>query len=205
MSAQPPASQPVYTNIPELEIRLLYAMAVAGKSAQMVDSAIRRLLGKLRAGETAFQCVRRLVKEKALDQALREARIGNYGKLTRGFAEAAESSLDLALCPPDQLEKIHGIGPKTARFFIIWTRPQARYAALDTHVLKYLRYLGFNAPEATPSDPKRYAALEKAFLAEADKRGMSPRELDAQIWDWCKDRRQVNGEWPAALRRRDAA
>jgi thermostable 8-oxoguanine DNA glycosylase len=78
--------------------------------------------------------------------------------------------------------KIHGIGPKTSRFFILWTRPHERYAALDVHILRWLRGLGHNAPRSTPNG-RKYGELEKIFLSEADKRGLSPGELDAQVWE----------------------
>jgi thermostable 8-oxoguanine DNA glycosylase len=96
--------------------------------------------------------------------------------------QLAEAGLNLQTCEPADLEKIHGIGPKTARFWILWTRPDARYAALDVHILRWMRERGHKAPKQTPSAPKTYARLEKAFLAEADKRGLTPRELDFKIW-----------------------
>jgi thermostable 8-oxoguanine DNA glycosylase len=89
--------------------------------------------------------------------------------------------INLQTCSPTELETIHGIGPKTARFFIIWTRPDARVAALDVHVLRWLKTLGYDAPSQTPSG-KRYVELEIAFLAEADRRRVTPHILDQQIW-----------------------
>jgi thermostable 8-oxoguanine DNA glycosylase len=109
------------------------------------------------------------------------AKVGNYGKVFKAFHEVAFANLDLRTCSPAELEAIHGIGPKTARFFIIWTRQDARVAALDVHILRWMRNLGYDAPRQTPSG-KRYAVLEAAFLAEADRRGLSPQALDAQIW-----------------------
>ena len=82
---------------------------------------------------------------------------------------------------PEELEEIHGIGPKTSRFFIMWTRPGANYAALDTHILKWLALRGHKVPKSTPSG-KKYKEIEKIFLREAAELGMSPQELDTIIW-----------------------
>jgi thermostable 8-oxoguanine DNA glycosylase len=117
-----------------------------------------------------------------LDRRLREARTGNYGKLARGLRELVDARLDLARCTPAELQRVYGIGPKTSRFWILWTRPGARYAALDVHVLRWLRSLDYQAPASTPANPKLYDQLERAFLAEADRRGLTPRELDFEIW-----------------------
>ncbi|WP_415907098.1 hypothetical protein [Oleiharenicola sp. Vm1] len=176
---------------------------VAGKSAEFA----RRALGRFFAaggGRSPFRFVQDLEKAGLLEASIREARLGNYGKITRAFREIAAAQLDLKACGPEVLEKIHGIGPKTSRFFILWTRPGERYAALDTHVLKWLRYLGHKAPKATPP-PERYRTLELVFLAEADARRVMPRTLDGIIWDFCSklplgiDEREI--AWPAHLRK----
>ncbi len=190
--------------VAELEYRLLYSIAVAGKSAEMIRNAMDRLFGWMQENEAPFAAVRRLGAAGSLEKVLREIRIGNYGRLTRGWQEAATAKLDLTTCTPDELEKIHGIGPKTARFFILWTRPDARFAALDTHVLKWLRFIGVAAPLGTPSASAEYASLERRFLAEADARKLKPRELDALIWDWCQARRHEGGVWPEILQPRAA-
>lgn len=190
-------------SIAELEYRLLYSMAVAGKSAEFADSAMSRFLRDTPSGTTPFQYVRWLADNSLLTPVLRGARTGNYTKLTLGFRQAAEAAFDLRTISIVQLEAIHGIGPKTSRFFILWTREDANFAALDTHILKWLRYIGHSAPKATPSKAK-YAALEKVMLAEAEARGMTARELDSAIWDWCRAGRHRDGEWPESLKKRPA-
>lgn len=185
----------------ELEFRLLYSMVVAGKSADFAQQAMQRFLEGTR--RPPFEVIRHLVLHRKLFTRIQEARTGNYTKLTRGFAEAAKADLNLWTCTTEDLEKIHGIGPKTSRFFLLWTRGDlARCAALDTHVLKWLRSIGCIAPIATPGSRKTYARLEKIFLAEADARGISPRALDARIWDYCSKGGHRDGLWPADLRRR---
>jgi hypothetical protein len=179
----------------ELEYRLLYSMIVAGKSAKFAAAAIGRLF---RYGRP-FEIIRGWERSRSIEVRLRAARTGNYSKLARGFAEVAASGINLRKCTPAQLEQIHGIGPKTSRFFIIWTRPQAEHAALDTHVLKWLRYQGHTAPKSTPSGVE-YERLEKIFIDAAKARSMTARQLDSAIWDWCASGNYREGVWPEGLK-----
>lgn len=164
----------------ELEARLLYSCIVAGKSAKFTDGVVRRLSSHSR-GMTPFNMIRRLIAENYLRRALELAGSGNYTKLEKCFTSLVEADLPLRTCGPEELEAIHGIGPKTSRFFILWTRPDAVYAALDVHVLRWLAKEGYDAPKSTPTGPK-YRELELCFIEEARKRGKTPRELDAEIW-----------------------
>lgn len=182
-------------NTEELEYRLLYSMVVAGKSASFAEGAINRFL---HPEKSPFAWVRELEERGQLLSELRNARTGNYGKLSKGFASVAAAGLDLRTVTSESLEAFYGIGPKTARFFILWTRPNAHVAALDTHILKWLRFVGHSAPISTPTG-KEYERLESVFLMEAKARKMPPRELDALIWDWCSGGHHKNGAWPKKL------
>jgi len=188
-------------NAKERQYRLLYSVVVAGKSAEFARRALAQFLAAS-GGRAPFKFVQELERAGLLEASIREAKLGNYGKITRAFREIAAAKLDLEACGPEVLEQIHGIGPKTSRFFILWTRPGERYAALDTHVLKWLRHLGHKAPKATPPR-ERYRTLELAFLAEADARGVMARTLDGIIWDFCSKLPLGTDEsaivWPAYL------
>jgi endonuclease III len=110
--------------------------------------------------------------------------IGCYNLKSRTFRELAHADLDLKTCTTDDLEKIPGIGMKTSRCFIIHSRQGARYAGLDTHILKFLRSAGVeNVPKATPSSKKEYLRLEKEFLRLADLAGKAPAVFDLEIWN----------------------
>lgn len=102
--------------------------------------------------------------------------------MAKGLQQIVEGELDLWVIMPEDLEKVHGIGPKTSRFFIMWIRPGERYAALDVHILRWLKARGHDAPRTTPSYPK-YSHLEAIFIAEADALGKTPRQLDYEIWE----------------------
>lgn len=189
--------------VAELQYRLLYSIVVAGKSASFAENAMKKFLAHT-PFMLPFNAIRHLAGTKMLAVVIRSSRMGNYTKLERAFAEVVKLNPDLSTCTPAELEKIHGIGPKTSRFFIIWTRPGARHAAIDTHVLKWLRFIGHAVPKSTPSGSK-YERWEAVFLAEADRRKVTARDLDARIWDHCSSTRlawtdvRLRHKWPADL------
>lgn len=171
------------------EAFLLFCIAVAGKNSRQTQGRVEKLLevcvGKLgRQDFSPFSHIGDLIRSKHLLAELKRLRFGQYKKLLRAFTEVVTADLNLDTVRAAQLEKIHGIGPKTARYFIMRTRPRAKVAALDTHVLRWLRDQGHGGiPESTPQSGKAYARVEKLFLAEAKKRRMRPSRLDAWIWD----------------------
>lgn len=161
--------------------QLIYSIIVAGKSASFAQDAIARLF---RWGDPPFDTVRTWMRKGCLMRKLKAARTGNYTKLSKALRQLVSlENLDLTQCSVSDLEDIHGIGPKTARFFVLWTQPGAQCAALDVHILRWLRSLGYDAPRQTPASRKRYHELERVFLAEAAKRNISPADLDRKIWD----------------------
>jgi hypothetical protein len=168
-------------SVSELQEFLLFGIAVAGKKAMTIRDTLDRFLGGRLPGETPFEYIARLEGRDWLGGVLREVRLSPYGTRERGFAAAARLH-DLGDVTVADLEQIPGIGPKTARFFVVHSRPNVRHAILDVHILAWLRERGYEAPRQTPQSPRQYKRLEDAFLAEADRRGMSPADLDLMIW-----------------------
>jgi endonuclease III len=173
------------------QTKLIYSMIVAGKSANFADKATAnflvecaKIIGVKASYFIPFYLIAHLTSSQR-EICLRRARTGNYSKLSKALDQilALKTPIDFDKCTPDDLEKIHGIGKKTSRFFIMWIRPNEEYAALDVHVLRWMRSLGYNAPKATPSNPKKYRELELAFISEAAKRGKTARQLDMEIWE----------------------
>lgn len=74
------------------------------------------------------------------------------------------------------------MGLKTSRFFLVHSRPNVRVAVLDTHILQWMKDEGYDVPRQTPTNKKKYREIEDKFLAECDKRGVSPAQLDLEIW-----------------------
>ena len=121
-----------------------------------------------------------------LAQTLKYYGIGCYNSKARTFYELAvakfKGELDLRTCSASDLEKIHGIGPKTARCFILHSRKNAQVAGLDTHMLKHLKSLGYDVPKSTPTG-KKYLELEKVVLSLAKRAKMTPASYDLHIWN----------------------
>lgn len=178
-------------SVRQLELVLLFWIAAAGKnakaSARALDALMRR--GRARYGvEGPFRIV--LAYGDSLPEAMRRCGMGCYNNKSRSMRALALSGLDLRECGVLELEAVPGIGPKTARCFLMHSRRDVRHAGLDTHVLKYLRDMGFDVPRSTPTG-RRYAEIEKIFLDMADEAGLSPADLDLQIWrKYSGDRRR---------------
>ena len=83
----------------------------------------------------------------------------------------------------DELVRVKGIGPKTARFFVMHSRRDQKVATLDVHILKWLREQGVErVPSQTPQNEVAYKRLEEKFLKLAKGLGKDPAELDLEIW-----------------------
>lgn len=166
----------------ELELVLLFWICAAGKKATTAAGNLCRLMehGRERFGlSSPFAIVRHFGEE--LPVALKSHGIGCYNNKSRSMLELARSGIDLRRCSVSELEAVRGIGPKTARCFLLHSRRGVRHAGLDTHVLKYLRENGVDAPKSTPTG-RRYLELEALFLDMADRSGKSVAEFDLDIW-----------------------
>lgn len=184
----------------DLEWWILFGIAVAGKSAKQTQEKMRvfladlpnpkisgsatadKVMARLRETATPFERVNYLISQGKLLSQMRKHKLGKYKLFNQAFRSAIK--LDLDTITVEALEKIPGIGPKTARMVAMYGFPDTcgDVAVLDTHILKWLRLRGYAAPKSTPQAGKRYLLLEQAFIAEAKKVGKTPAELDTEIW-----------------------
>lgn len=168
----------------ELQEFWLFCICVAGKTAVTQAKHLEAFLTKGRKDfpgyQTPFQVVGVLSMIGILDEYLKEARLGQYTKLRKAFSGSL--GIDLATCSIEDLEAIHGVGAKTARYFMLHTRKDQRIACLDTHVIRHMRDLGLTTQVGTPSGAK-YKALEEEFLKLADASGMTVADFDLHIWN----------------------
>lgn len=169
----------------ELEEFLLFCIMVAGKSANQTAQKLNLFLHKRENNESPLEYVDALLHEELginLEQAMRNARLGQYGRLGKAFAGIVKFQGRLHEVSVEDLESINGIGPKTARFFLLHSRPDQRLAVLDTHLLAHMREdLGMDVPKSTPNKNK-YKVLEQKLLKVIDESGKTFAEYDLDVW-----------------------
>lgn len=163
----------------ELQSFFLFGLFCAGKNSDYASKCLSRLLSKDK--DEPFKILKNL-GEIGIHNALVASRIGQYSRLTKGIMQSLD--LDLATCSLDDLMNIHGVGPKTARFFLLHTRANYECAVLDTHILKFLRDHQVDAPKNTPTNYKQYLDLEKKFiyLAKINFPSMALADIDLTLW-----------------------
>jgi len=163
----------------ELEEMWLFSCAVAGKTAKTQARLLDAMLEKM-PGRTPFAKIHNAVTTGTLLQFLKDSGLGQYNRLERCYRESL--SLDLANDPVEKFEAIFGVGPKTARMFLMHSRPDQQFAALDTHILKHMRAKGIDAPKSTPPSGPTYRRLEGEFLKMAKRARKSPADFDLMLW-----------------------
>lgn len=152
---------------------------MAGKTARTQAKALNAFFA-LESTGGPFARIRTMIQKGTLTDNLKTARLGQYTRLTEGFTKSV--GLNLRTATVDDLKAIKGVGDKTARYFLLHTRPNQQLAVLDRHVLRYLGSLGYVVPEGS-ANPKKYLELEQVFLNEAKKNNMSPADFDLMLWN----------------------
>jgi thermostable 8-oxoguanine DNA glycosylase len=166
----------------ELQLVILFWICAAGKKASTSARNLERLLLHGREkfeSEEPFVIIRMFGSDLAA--SMKAHGIGCYNNKSKSMLDLVGKNIDLRSCSVSDLESIIGIGPKTARCFLMHSRRNVRFAGLDTHVLKYMREKGIDVPKSTPSG-KKYLELEKIFLDMADRSGKTLAEFDLEIW-----------------------
>jgi hypothetical protein len=184
----------------ELEEYFLFCTVVAGKTAMTQARLLDNFLNSLPMAEASpFERIfARSMSGPGLMSKLKASRLGQYNRLHRCWLQAiallcndplqarimgfSACGRTLRNCTLDDLESIPGIGPKTARFFLLHTRPNQKVAALDTHILHYLRDQGVETPKGSPGKGAKYRELELKFIELAEASGSSVADFDLQIW-----------------------
>ena len=169
----------------EKEYFLIFSVIVAGRNAKMAVEKTWRLLEFTWGEETPFDLIKHYIDHNTLTQKLKSLKIGQYTRIEKALKDII--NLNVETCTLDDLLACHGVGNKTARFFLLNTRKNAEYAVLDTHVLKWLNSLFGNwmsVPKSTPTSGSRYALWEYKAI-QAMKKEYPERTLaqaDFEIW-----------------------
>lgn len=171
----------------ELEEFLMFCIMVAGKNSKMQASKLdgflktKQILGH--DTMSPFEFIEYLTEGGmvALDNLMRFHKLGQYGRIARAFTDILRFKGRLDTVTVEELESVYGIGAKSARFFLLHSRPNQRLVVLDTHLLRHMRDLGFKAPKSTPPK-KTYAKLEGELLKIIDNSGKTPAQYDLDVW-----------------------
>jgi len=176
-----------------LEEIVLFSLCAANNnadtSAKVLEKVLNHLYGVCKVNKRTgpFGVIKKWYQRSenltAFRELVRKFGLGKHTVKGRGIVELAHSGLDLKTCSTEELEQIHGISFKTSRFFILHTRPGVKVAALDTHILRYMRDQGCDTPRNTPSSGKKYRDLEKQFIVLANKSGRTIADFDLAIWN----------------------
>jgi hypothetical protein len=191
---------------------LLLCSFVAGKNADTQQSKFDELVRKFQGGR---RCADYGIPLSAVaprtvngwDTALRDCRMGQYGRLAPICHQITQWSIREAAPTRAELISRPGIGLKTASFFAAYTDLDARVAVLDTHVLASFRtFMNQHGPSPTrPTSPRVYLALEEEFLLAATKERIHPAVLDFELWSTTRTgnlsaRLRYRKEWTDQMR-----
>lgn len=162
----------------QLQEFLLFCIVVAGKNAHQQAAKLDNFLNQFWAerSSTPFQKLGTTWGSMDIRQRLEQVKMGQYGRISTAFYFASQLK-NLSTITVGELEQIKGIGPKTARFFLMHSRPNQRIATLDTHILKWLRACGI--PEVPKSRSPRLEGMSiygwnRIFCALLTKWAMLP-------------------------------
>lgn len=183
-----------YNRTPEqLEEFLLFCIFVANKPANITAKKLDEFLRFGTISESSFEVIKRFLKGGYLDSELKRIKVGQYkriGVCLRELVTKISSGEQLKNILFEELISIHGIGYKTASYFISCTQKNCRRMALDTHALRFLRDMKIqDVPKSTPGNLKQYQRLEKEYLNFADKYPeLKPAEFDLYVWKFYSGR-----------------
>lgn len=163
----------------ELEELLWFSLCVAGKNSQITMRGCNQLFD---GQKKPFQYLRKILSDRSFIRRMKEVGLGQYNRMKVAAKCMVDSGINLSTCTVDELEKLHGVGPKTARFFLAFSRKGVKVAILDVHILRWMNRHGIKAPAKTPSTRTQYRELEKKYLALARKMKQNPAKLDYKVW-----------------------
>lgn len=164
----------------ELEETILWWILAAGKNGVTAARCLESLLSSWKIG-SPFETISYINSVTDLGLEMKKHGIGCYNNKAKYFLDLISKNLDLKNCTLDELESVKGLGSKTARCYLLHSRPNQNYAGLDTHCLAYLKDIGVDVPKSTPNG-KKYKELESIFLKIVKSSKKSAADLDLLIW-----------------------
>ena len=166
----------------ELQSFWIFCILVAGKNSDTTARLVTKLL-KDRGDKTPFEFIKSLQLVK-LHEYIKVCKTGQYDRVRKALYFSAK--LDLRTCTRDDLMDVYGVGPKTARFFLLHSREFCDEVVLDTHILNWMRVRCDikDAPKNTPQVAEKYAKYAGLckYLMETHYPGLTLAQADLMIW-----------------------
>ena len=209
-------------NSSDKELFLIFCIAVAGRSSMPIAAKVNRMFDLekdcmpdklpdkctetmkwsaalmrtyLKEQMTPFGCLGALADQECLGSFLELHSLGQYARIGKALRQITRTrgGLHVIDCVTvDDLVKFDGIGPKTARFFMLHTFPNQKLAVLDTHILRHIaeyvelslrnRVDKYNVPRSTPQREGEYKFWEIFWLGLCKARGKDPALYDLEVW-----------------------
>lgn len=163
----------------ELQIFWMFCIFVAGRNSDFAASKVSQIMAKIPENKLPFDEIAQI----DIRNMLVANKVGQYNRIAKALEQSFK--LNLTTATLDDLLNIFGVGPKTARFFLLHTRKNCECAVLDTHILKWMRLKGFHmVPDTTPQKAEDYKYWERIFIsrAKACYPNLSIAEADLLIW-----------------------
>jgi len=185
-----------------LEEFWIYSFLVAGKTSSTIAPRLDGMLEDLRKRRShsnpgVFEAIEEFLQSN-IDhtQYIKEWGFGQQKRtlkflkqtidMTRSKMDSGIRKYPIQYWSLNEISSIYGVGLKTSRFFLMNTRYNVRVAAIDTHIIKYMKAKGIlpeETPSATPTNKKVYQEYEAKFLEVADRYKKDPRDFDQEIWN----------------------
>ena len=187
-----------HRNEHELEQFMLFCIAVAGHNSTTTARLVNQFVHDTRGTPLLFlkyavwnnnrhndSSAWRANASETIAEHLEPYSLGPYKQ--NASALAGVMGLNLRTCTLLDLLQINGIGHKTARMFLLHSRPNEEHIVLDVHVLRYLRKVCRlkNIPEKTPPKlSQTYLDIENRAkrYVRAKYPGLSFAEFDLGVW-----------------------
>ena len=170
----------------ELQTFWLFCISVAGKNSDVAAKAVDKILRQVPGDTLPFDYFYEY--QGMVHNILVTSAVGQYTRIEKAILETAtmihERGTNLRTCSLNDLMSIFGVGPKTARFFLVHTRKNAQHVVLDTHILSWLRKHHATEETKTPQTRAKYENLEQVALGLYSHYfpGMTVAQVDLLIW-----------------------
>lgn len=167
-------------SVEDLLLFLLWCTVTPGKKSETITPAFNSIFTSVKPSDLLNR------DGRSITAALRNASIGQYKRLSACWRTISQYKPygQFYKVDRDELTKIPGIGPKTASFFVLHSRPHSDIAVLDVHILRYLKrkFPKYPVPEQTPQDLDEYKRLEAMFLGLSCQANKMASEFDTELW-----------------------